>query len=174
MYTRSTGPHPKVYLRREALFFFRPSCDFRLSANKKTSKREGKRETSKRTDTDSSMVVSLFKGWLTSHGRVVDNLSGLDGSPLVSLDPHTDGEQTGRKSKSLHTHLLAVVHLGLGGPVQEFDNVLGHLGGGGGSAVFVFDQAVKEDTSHSNTYQRLVADLNLECEYTYRYRGSRG
>ncbi|KAL3707016.1 hypothetical protein TMatcc_008029, partial [Talaromyces marneffei ATCC 18224] len=125
---RSSFP---VYL---AIFVCRPT--------RKTFKEEETEKHLKRTDTYSLMAkignpssIIQSKAGLTSHGRVVDNLSGLDGSPLVSLDPHADGEQTGRKSESLHTHLLTLVHLGLGGPVQEFDNVLGHLGGGGGGAI---------------------------------------
>lgn len=81
----------------------------------------------------------------------VHDLSGLDRGPLVALDPDTDGEQTGQEGDGLDTHLLAVVHLGLGGPVQELDNVLGHLGGGGGGAVLVLDNTVEQGSGHGNT-----------------------
>lgn len=85
-------------------------------------------------------------------GRAVHDLSGLERGPLVALDPDANGEQTSQEGDGLDTHLLAVVHLGLGGPVEELDNVLGHLGGGGGSAILILDDTVEEDTGHSNTY----------------------
>lgn len=82
----------------------------------------------------------------------VHDLPGLDWGPLVTLDPDADGEETRQEGNSLDTHLLAVVHLGLGGPVQELNNVLGHLGGGSGGAVLVLDDTVEEDTAHGDTY----------------------
>jgi hypothetical protein len=60
-------------------------------------------------------------------GGAVHDLPGLERGPLVALDPDGDGEETGQKGNSLDTHLLAVVHLGLGGPVEELDDILGHL-----------------------------------------------
>lgn len=82
---------------------------------------------------------------------VVGNLPGLEPSPLVSLNVDADGPQSSGGNQDLHAHLLAVVHLGLGGPVEKFDNVLGHLGGAGGSAILVLDEAVVQNTSHTNT-----------------------
>lgn len=84
-------------------------------------------------------------------GRIVGQLPRLQPSPLVSLNPHADSPQGGGNNQDLHTHLLAVVHLGLSSPVEEFDNVLGHLRGRGGGAVLVLDEAVVEDTGHTNT-----------------------
>lgn len=37
---------------------------------------------------------------------------------------------------------FSLAHFWLGRPVEEFDDVFGPLGGGGGRAVFEFDQAV--------------------------------
>ena len=51
-----------------------------------------------------------------------------------------------------HALFFSLVHFWLGRPVEEFDDVFGHLGGGGGRAVFVFDQAVVKDTGHSDAY----------------------
>lgn len=85
-------------------------------------------------------------------GGAIHDLPGLDGGPLVALDPDTDGEHTGQESDRLDTHLLAVVHLGLGGPVEELNNVLGHLGGGGRGTILVLDNTVEQDTAHSNTW----------------------
>lgn len=82
----------------------------------------------------------------------VHDLSGLERGPLVALDPDGDGEETGQEGNGLDTHLLALVHLGLGGPVQELDDILGHLGGGGGGTVLELDNTVEQDTAHSNTY----------------------
>jgi hypothetical protein len=82
----------------------------------------------------------------------VHDLAGLERGPLVALDPDGDGEQTGQEGNGLDTHLLALVHLGLGGPVQELDDILSHLGGGGGGTVLVLDNTVEQDTGHSNTY----------------------
>ena len=83
--------------------------------------------------------------------RGVGDLSRLDRGPLVTLNPDAHGEQTSKNGKGLETHLLAVIHLGLGGPVEELDDVLGHLGGGGRGAILVLDEAVEEDTGHGNT-----------------------
>lgn len=85
----------------------------------------------------------------------VHDLAGLERGPLVALDPDGDGEKTGQEGNGLDTHLLALVHLGLGGPVQELDDILGHLGGGGGGTVLVLDNTVEQDTGHSNTYHRV-------------------
>jgi hypothetical protein len=83
--------------------------------------------------------------------RVVHNLPRLDRSPLVTLDPDGKCRQDRRNDEHLHTHFLAVVHLRLGGPVEELGDVLGHLGGSGGGAVLVVDNAVIEDTGHGDT-----------------------
>lgn len=82
----------------------------------------------------------------------VHDLAGLERGPLVALDPDGDGEETGQEGNGLDTHLLALVHLGLGGPVEELDDILGHLGGGGGGTVLVLDNTVEQDTAHGNTY----------------------
>ncbi|CAF3550919.1 unnamed protein product [Fusarium graminearum] len=83
--------------------------------------------------------------------RVVGDLSRLEPGPLVSLDPDADSPKGGRDNKNLHTHSLSVVHLRLGSPVEELNDILGHLRGGGGGPILVFDKALVEDTSHSDT-----------------------
>lgn len=88
---------------------------------------------------------------LSANGGVVDDLSRLDWGPLVALDPDAQGEETGQDGQRLETHLLAVIHLGLSSPVQELNNVLGHLGGGGGGAILVLNETVEKDTGHTNT-----------------------
>lgn len=72
-------------------------------------------------------------------GWAVHDLSRLDGCPLVSLDPDAEAEQGGTDDQCLPAHLLTVVHLGLGGPVQELDDILGHLRCCGRSLVLVLD-----------------------------------
>lgn len=103
-------------------------------------------------------------------GRVVLEVSGLDGGPLVPvsplasrlrrvprvpenipLNPNTHGEQNGANSHDLPAHALALVHLRLGAPVEELNNVLGHLGSGGRGAILVLDKAVVENTGHGDT-----------------------
>lgn len=84
-------------------------------------------------------------------GRVVDDLPRLQPGPLVPLDPDADGKENRRDDEHLHAHLFPVVHLGLGSPVQELDNVLGHLRGRGRGAVLVLDEAVEQDTGHGDT-----------------------
>ena len=69
----------------------------------------------------------------------------------IPLDPNADGEQNAANGHDLPAHALALVHLGLGGPVKELDNILGHLGGGGRGAVLVLDKTVVENTSHGDT-----------------------
>lgn len=83
-------------------------------------------------------------------GRVVDNLPRLEGGPLVALDPDAHGGEDASGNENLESHALAVVHLRLGSPVEELDDVLGHLRGGGGGLVFVLDKIVVENTSHGN------------------------
>lgn len=62
------------------------------------------------------------------------NLPRLDHRPLEPFDVQADGGQGGEQDDGLETSLLALVVLGLRGPVQERDDVLGHLGSGCGSA----------------------------------------
>lgn len=69
----------------------------------------------------------------------------------IPLDPNADGEQNAANGHDLPAHALTLVHLRLGGPVKELDNILGHLGGGGRGAVLVLDKTVVENTSHGDT-----------------------
>lgn len=89
-------------------------------------------------------------------GRIIGYFASLDVGPLVSLDPYAEGDQDRRDHQHLHTSLLALVHLGLGSPVQELDNVLGHLRRRSGGLVLVLDQVVEQDTSHGDTGTREV------------------
>lgn len=84
-------------------------------------------------------------------GGIVDDLPRLEPSPLVTLNIDAQGEEHRGDNQNLHTHALAVVHLGLSSPVEELNNILGHLGGGGGGAILVVDEAVVEDTGHGDT-----------------------
>lgn len=70
----------------------------------------------------------------------------------VPLDPNTQREEHGRNDQDFGAHFLPGVHFGLGGPVEELDDVFGHLGRCGGGAVFVLDEAVVEDAGHSDAY----------------------
>lgn len=88
--------------------------------------------------------------------RIIGELSRLQPCPLVSLNPDADGPQRRSDNQNLQTHLLAVIHLRLGGPVEEFNNVLGHLRGGGRGLILVLNKAVVENTSHTNTSSREV------------------
>jgi hypothetical protein len=111
-------------------------------------------------------------GELVAHiylvGRVVYELPRLDRGPLVPdrgsalllaisgrnhspLHPDAEGEQHAADSQDLPAHLLAVVHLGLGGPVQELDHVLCHLRGRSRGSVVVLDQVIVEHARHGNT-----------------------
>jgi len=74
----------------------------------------------------------------------------------LPLDPDAEGEQDAADSHHLPAHALAVVHLGLGGPVEELDDVLGHLRGGRGRAVFVINQAVVQHARHCDAGAREV------------------
>ena len=83
-------------------------------------------------------------------GRVVGDLPGLQPCPFIPLDPDAHGEENRGDDDDLHAHALPVVHLGLGGPVEELGDVLGHLRGGGRGLVLVLDQAVVEDAGHGD------------------------
>lgn len=85
------------------------------------------------------------------NGRAVHDLSRLDGGPLVALDPDGQGKQTGQDDEGFGTHLLAVVHLRLRSPVEELDDILGHLGGGGRGAILVLNDTIEQDTAHGNS-----------------------
>lgn len=69
----------------------------------------------------------------------------------IPLDPDAHGEQNTANGHDLPAHALALVHLGLSGPVEELDNILGHLRGGGRGAVLVLDKAVVKNTGHGDT-----------------------
>jgi hypothetical protein len=79
----------------------------------------------------------------------------------IPLDPNAHGEQNTANGHDLPAHALAVVHLGLSGPVEELDNILGHLRGGGGGAVLVLDKAVVENTGHGDTS---TGEVRVEVE----------
>jgi hypothetical protein len=82
-------------------------------------------------------------------------------SKNVPLDPNAHGEQNTANGHDLPAHALTVVHLGLSGPVEELDNILGHLGSGGDSSVLVLDETVVENTSHRNTS---AGEVRVEVE----------
>lgn len=82
--------------------------------------------------------------------RVECDLSVLDGLPLELLDPHSQQVQRRGHDERLQTPLLSVVVLGLRGPVQKCGHILGHLRGGGRSAVLIFHQVVKQHSAHGN------------------------
>lgn len=51
----------------------------------------------------------------------------LDDGPFEAFDVNADSEQGREQDDSLQTESLALIVLGLGSPVQEGDDVLGHL-----------------------------------------------
>lgn len=83
-------------------------------------------------------------------GGVVDKLSVLDGGPLELLDVDRQSKHGGNDNDGLETKLLSLVMLRLGSPGQEGSDILGHLGGGGGSAVLVLDNTVEQSSGHTN------------------------
>lgn len=89
----------------------------------------------------------------------------------IPLDPNAHGEQNTANGHDLPAHALALVHLGLSGPVEELDNILGHLRGGGSGAVLVLDKAVVKDTSHGNTG---TGEVRVEVEARGDDGASRG
>ena len=68
---------------------------------------------------------------------LVQNLAGLEGSPLVPLEIDGKTSQDAQKSQGLHTHLLALVHLGFSSPAEENGDILGHLRGCRWGAILV-------------------------------------
>lgn len=75
---------------------------------------------------------------------------------VTPLHPNGDTEKESTDCKSLPSHKLAVVHLGLCRPVEELDNILGHLGGGSRSAIVVLHKTVIQHTGHGNASTREV------------------
>ena len=59
--------------------------------------------------------------------QALTNLAVLDDSPFEALHVNADGEQGREQDDSFQTESLAFVVLGFGSPVQERDDVLGHL-----------------------------------------------
>ena len=76
--------------------------------------------------------------------------TGLVRGPLEALvvSGHEGGE--GEDDHVLGGLLLSGVGLGLGGPVEELDDVLGLLGDGGGGTVLVLDSTVVERRGHGD------------------------
>lgn len=113
------------------------------------------------------MRVSNLSNHTQEIGKLT-NLPVLDRRPLEALGVQAEGEEGGEQDDGLDADLLALVVLGLGGPVEEGDNVLGHLGRRRGSAwltsvseaegaskqevrtVIVLDKAVKQHTGHTD------------------------
>ena len=102
---------------------------------------------------------------------VVGDLSRLDPGPLVPLDPDAQREEDRRDDHDLHAHPLSVVHLGLGGPVEELGYVLGHLRRRRGCLVLVVDQAVVEHTGHGDTG---TGEVGVEVKTLANLRTRRG
>lgn len=75
----------------------------------------------------------MVRGTQDKQHELLTNLPGLDDRPLVALDVERNSGQGREQDDSLQAGLLALVVLRLGCPVQERDNVLGHLGSGGRS-----------------------------------------
>lgn len=90
------------------------------------------------------------------YNLLVHNLSRLDGCPLEALEPNRQQYETREDDGGLHTHLFTLVVFRLSSPRQEGNNVLGHLGSGGGSTVLIFNKTVKQNTSHGNSATREV------------------
>jgi len=95
--------------------------------------------------------VQLHQGLALELGWVVDYLSCLDRSPLVSLDPNAQTKQDGCNDNGLDSHLLALIHFRLGSPIQKLNNILSHLRCCCRCLIFVFNQTVKENTRHGNS-----------------------
>ena len=99
---------------------------------------------------------------------MLTNLPRFDERPFETLDVQGDGCEGREQDDGLQARLLALVVLGLGGPVEEGDNVLGHLGRRRGSAwltsvseaegaakqegrtIIVLDEAVEQHTGHTD------------------------
>jgi hypothetical protein len=90
------------------------------------------------------------------HGWLIEDLPVLDDGPFESLYLNTDSEQSREQDNGLQTESLALVVLRLCSPVQEGDNIFGHLRCGGGGTVIVLDNAIKQDTSHGDGATREV------------------
>lgn len=69
-----------------------------------------------------------------------------------------DGQsgQDSQEGQGLHTHLLALIHLRLSSPAEEDGDILGHLRGCCGGAILIFNQAIVQDTGHTNGTTREV------------------
>lgn len=79
-----------------------------------------------------------------------NNLSVLNWSPLELLDPDGNEVEGGGNDQGLDTQSLSFVVFWFRGPVEEGGNILGHLGGGGRGTVFVFNQVIKQNSTHGN------------------------
>lgn len=91
------------------------------------------------------------------HRTKLTNLPALNVRPLVTLDVQGDGSESREQNDGLDTSLLALVVLGLGGPVKEGNHVLGHLGRRGGGAIVKLDETVEENTGHGDGVTREVS-----------------
>jgi len=80
--------------------------------------------------------------------RSVQYLSRLDPSPLRTLDVQADSSQGREENDSLQSNLFALIMLWFSSPMEESDDILGHLRGRCRSTVLVLDQSVKKDTCH--------------------------
>ena len=58
---------------------------------------------------------------------VVEDFSCLQRYPFISLHPNANCEQCRANDEDFPSHFLTLVHLGFCGPVEEFDNIFGHL-----------------------------------------------
>src|SRR5688572_2414414 len=84
---------------------------------------------------------------LASHSFFSFPLSGVH----ILLHPDGEGNQNRGDHDDLHSHLLSDIHFWLSSPVQELDDILGHLRGGGWGSILILNQSIEEDTSHSNS-----------------------
>ena len=104
------------------------------------------------------------------HRRTVHQLARLDRRPLVPLHPDANGKEHRGDGDGLPAHLLARVHLRLGGPVQKLDDVLCHLRRRRRRAVLVLDQAVVQHPGHGDARAR---EVRVEVEARLHRRAGR-
>ena len=73
---------------------------------------------------------------------VVDDLATLNGGPFESLDPDTEGGQSGQDDHRLEPHLLSLIELRLRRPIQKRHDILRHLAGGGRCSIRIVHYSI--------------------------------
>lgn len=87
---------------------------------------------------------------------IINYFPRLNRRPFIPFHPYAQSQQGRCYDYDRYSHLFPHIHFWLGGPVEEFHHVFGHLRRRRWRAVFVFDKSIVQNTSHCDSRPRKI------------------